>query len=133
MLCFLTEPLVREHPQFPRQRAVRAVLALVGDSHYRVAQLAQEGLCALFEAHSASMETHLEETLAPVVSNIAEKRESLSVGANDLLGVLQRAYGADRLVPLLLRLLDIREKMKTKTTAVEVLTVLLAQSRLFCA
>ena len=31
-----------------------------------------------------------------------------------------------------MKLLDIREKLKTKTTAVEVLTVMLAESRLFC-
>ena len=45
------------------------------------------------------MEPHLEAALSPVVNNISGKRESLSAGANDLLGVLQRTYGADRLVP----------------------------------
>ena len=44
------------------------------------------------------MEAHLDEAVPRVVNNISEKRESLSAGANEMLGVLQGAYGGDRLV-----------------------------------
>ena len=109
------------------------MIALLGDSHYRVVELAQETLCSLFGERCELMEEHLEETMPRVVNNISEKRESLSAGANELLGVLQGAYGGDRLVPQLLKMLDIRERMKTKTTAVEVLTVMLVEASEFCS
>ena len=74
------------------------MISLLGDSHYRVVEYAQETLCSLFGERCELMEAHLDEAVPRVVNNISEKRESLSAGANEMLGVLQGAYGGDRLV-----------------------------------
>jgi hypothetical protein len=59
-----------------------------------------------------------------LLGNIAHKKDSINRGATDLLVTFENIFGADTLVPYFVRVLETTDKLKIKTSAIEVLNIL---------
>ncbi|KAK6164363.1 hypothetical protein DH2020_001227 [Rehmannia glutinosa] len=101
------------------EKVMKLFFQHLDDPHHKVAQAALSTLADLIPACRKPFESYMERILPHVFSRLIDPKELVRQPCSTTLGIVGKTYGADSLLPALLRSLDEQRSPKAKLAVIE--------------